>query len=294
MSSVIEVFSLTKKFGDLVAVDDLSFSVPEGICFGLLGPNGAGKTTTIEMLEGIVKPTEGRIELFGQPANKLVYKKVGIQFQNTALQDYIKVKETLELFASFYEQPAAIEELVELCSLQDFINQDARKLSGGQRQRMLLALALINDPDLLFLDEPTTGLDPQARRKFWDLIEKIKANGKSIVLTTHYMDEAQMLCDDVAIMDHGTIIERGAPLSLLKKHFTGVFVQLPKENLAHVNLAEPTVERQDHIEIMTNQVDVTLQQLIAQKVPLDGMQVKNANLDDLFMKLTGHQLDGAL
>jgi ABC-2 type transport system ATP-binding protein len=187
-----------------------------------------------------------------------------------------------------------IDELIELCALSEFVDQDARKLSGGQRQRMLLALALVNDPDLLFLDEPTTGLDPQARRNFWDLVEKIKANGKSIVLTTHYMDEAQALCEDVAIMDRGKIIERGAPADLLQKHFSGVMVQLPKENLKQATLDLPSISKQNHVEIMTDQVDATLQQLISKNIPLDGMQVKSANLDDLFMKLTGHQLDESL
>lgn len=292
MKPVIEVQSLSKRFGSLLAVNNLSFSVPQGICFGLLGPNGAGKTTTIEMLEGIVKPSDGQIKLFGEPASKKLYKRVGIQFQNTALQDYIKVKETLALFASFYEQPAPLDELIKLCALEEFIDQDAKKLSGGQRQRMLLALALVNEPDLIFLDEPTTGLDPQARRNFWQLIEQIKAQGKSIVLTTHYMDEAQFLCDDIAIMDKGEIIARGAPHELLQQHFKGVKVQLPKANLAGKSLPFNGVEKEQWVEILTEQVDETLQQLIQLQIPLTGMQVNNANLDDLFMKLTGHQLRG--
>lgn len=292
MKPVIEVQSLSKRFGSLVAVNDLSFSVPQGICFGLLGPNGAGKTTTIEMLEGIVKPSAGQIQLFGEPASKKLYKRVGIQFQNTALQDYIKVRETLALFASFYQQPADLDELIELCALQEFIDQDAKKLSGGQRQRMLLALALVNNPDLIFLDEPTTGLDPQARRNFWQLIEQIKAQGKSIILTTHYMDEAQVLCDDIAIMDKGEIIARGAPLDLLQQHFKGVKVQLPKANIADKALPFESTEKDLWLEILTEQVDETLQQLIELQIPLTGMQVNNANLDDLFMKLTGHQLRG--
>ena len=292
MVDVIEVRSLTKTYGALVAVDGISFAISEGSCFGLLGPNGAGKTTTIEMLEGIVKPTSGQISLFGQPASKALYSRVGIQFQHTALQDYLTVAETLRLFASFYDQPAAIAELVELCALGEFIGQDARKLSGGQRQRMLLALALINNPDLVFLDEPTTGLDPQARRNFWDLIGAIKAQGKTIVLTTHYMDEAQILCDTIAILDQGQIVARGSPNSLLAEHFQGVLVQLPKANLAGRAVDLSFVERNEHIELRTEQLDKTLQQLMAQGIPLDGMQVKSANLDDLFLKLTGHALRG--
>jgi len=292
MGEVIAVRALVKKYGALTAVDSISLSVPEGCCFGLLGPNGAGKTTTIEMLEGILKPTSGHISLFGQPASKALYRRVGIQFQHTALPDYLTVTETLRLFASLYEQPTPISELVALCSLGEFIRQDVRKLSGGQRQRMLLALALINDPDLVFLDEPTTGLDPQARHNFWDLIGTIKAQGKTIVLTTHYMDEAQTLCDDIAILDQGKIVARGAPGDLLAEHFAGVLVQIPIANLAGHTVDMPFVACHDRIEIRTEQVDNTLQKLMAQGIPLAGMQIKSANLDDLFLKLTGHALRG--
>lgn len=292
MTDVISVQALSKRFGDLVAVDNLSFTVSKGICFGLLGPNGAGKTTTIEMIEGISKPSSGVISLFGQPATKDVYKRVGIQFQNTALQDYLNVEETLKLFASFYDQSTAIDSLIELCSLDEFTKQDARKLSGGQRQRLLLALALINEPDLLFLDEPTTGLDPQARRNFWDLINKIKAQGKTIVLTTHYMDEAQVLCDQVAIMDKGQIIESGTPASLLNKHFSGVLVKLPRQNITGLTLSIPYLINGDLIEIISDQVETLLQDLIQRGVSLEGMQISTANLEDLFLKLTGHALRG--
>lgn len=292
MNNAIAVQGLTKRFGKLTAVDDLTFSVPESICFGLLGPNGAGKTTTIEMLEGIVKPTSGNISLFGRPATKALYERVGIQFQNTALQDYLKVGETLRLFAAFFDNPVDLDELMTLCALTEFENQDARRLSGGQRQRLLLALALVNDPDLIFLDEPTTGLDPQARRNFWDLITQIKARGKSIVLTTHYMDEAEVLCDDIAIMDRGRIIERGSPRTLLTKHFRGALVHLPKANVQGRALPGSYLEKDDGIELMTEQVDATLQDLIARDIPLDGLRVQHANLEDLFLKLTGHALRG--
>ena len=292
MDKVIEVSALTKTYGSLTAVNAIDLSITTGRCFGLLGPNGAGKTTTIEMLEGIVKPTSGDIRLFGEPASKKLFRRVGIQFQNTALQDYLNVVETLKLFASFYENPADIDSLLDLCSLRDFAKQDARKLSGGQRQRMLLALALVNQPDLVFLDEPTTGLDPQARRNFWELVTQIKAQGKSIVLTTHYMDEAEILCDDIAIMDRGRIIAEGSPKSLLDVHFDGVMVLLPKANLSSTPLPFDVTEKNEHIEILTNTVDDTLNQLIALHIPLEGMQVKQPNLDDLFLKLTGHALRG--
>ncbi|TCS43191.1 ABC transporter ATP-binding protein [Reinekea marinisedimentorum] len=292
MSRIIEVANLRKQFGRFTAVDDLSFSVTEGVCFGLLGPNGAGKTTTIEMLEGLVKPSRGEIKLFGEPANKKNRQRIGIQFQNTSLQDYLRVGETLRLFASFYAAPASIEDIIELCNLDDILGKDVRMLSGGQRQRLLLALALVNDPDLIFLDEPTTGLDPQARRNFWHLIDAIKQRGKTIVLTTHYMEEAQMLCDDVAIMDTGKFIARGKPEVLLAEHFKGMVIELPKQNLNGRNLTEPYAENGDKVEIYCEQVESSLSRLMQQQVPLTGMQVKQANLEDLFLKLTGHGLRG--
>ncbi len=292
MKKVISVENLTRVFGNKTAVNQLSFSVTEGICFGLLGPNGAGKTTTIEMMEGLTKPTSGDIYLFEQVASKALFERVGIQFQSTALPDYLKVGETIKMFASFYQKTMPFEQLVSLCALTEFIDDDTRKLSGGQRQRLLLALALVNDPELLFLDEPTTGLDPQARRQFWELIHQIKSQGKSIVLTTHYMDEAQTLCDDIAIIDRGELIEQGSPADLLNKHFNGVLVQIPKANLSGKAHQFDVIESKDVAEILTEQVEDVLQQLIALEIPLEGMQVKQANLEDLFLKLTGHELRG--
>lgn len=290
MTAVLAAEGLCKQFGDLTAVDQISFSMQAGLCLGLLGPNGAGKTTTLEMLEGLQTPTAGRIELFGQPASRALFQRLGIQFQNTALPDFLTTRETLAMFAAFYDEPMAIDELAELCALSDFIDQDARKLSGGQRQRLLLALALVNDPDLLFLDEPTTGLDPQSRRHFWTLIEAIKARGKSIVLTTHYMDEAEVLCDELVIMDKGRIIEQGSPNALLHRHFEGALVSLPTQNVQGKELNLPLQNRGERVEVLTDQVDQTLQTLINAEIDLAGMQIKTPNLDDLFLKLTGHAL----
>lgn len=290
MTDILSVHHLVKRFKQVTAVDDLSFCVPEGQCFGLLGPNGAGKTTTIEMMEGIHRPTSGEVRLFGEPADRRAYERVGIQFQNTALQDYLTVRETLALFAAFYSRTLDRDELIELCSLQEFLDRDTRRLSGGQRQRLLLALALINDPDLVFLDEPTTGLDPQSRRNFWELVQGIKRRGKTTVLTTHYMDEAQYLCDDIAIMDRGRIIERGSPRRLLEQHFEGVMVHLPKTAVEGIELPFDVLELDDRIEIQTAEVDVTVQRLSQAGICLDGLQVKSPNLEDLFLKLTGHAL----
>ncbi|WP_286262916.1 ABC transporter ATP-binding protein [Thalassotalea atypica] len=291
MEQVIQVRALFKNYNDVAAVDDVSFEISKGCCFGLLGPNGAGKTTTIEIMEGIIPASSGEVLYYGEPASDQTAHHIGIQFQNTALQDFLTVKETLDLFGSFYDETLSVDMLIELCDLSDFLDRDNRLLSGGQRQRLLLALALINDPDIVFLDEPTTGLDPQARRNFWQLIKNIKAQNKTIVLTTHYMDEAEQLCDEIIIMDRGKIIEQGQPEKLLSQHFEHVFIYLPKETVPQVLItSEGWTTRQSRVEITTANVEQTLSLLMKYKVPLDELQVKSANLDDLFLKLTGHSL----
>lgn len=291
MSIAICVDQLVKQYKGVTAVDNISFQVEKGHCFGLLGPNGAGKTTTIEIMEGIIAPTSGQVLYQGKAVDAHISQQIGIQFQHTALQDFLTVKETLSLFASFYQHTIAQAQLIELCDLSQFLNRDNRLLSGGQRQRLLLALALINDPDIIFLDEPTTGLDPHARRNFWQLIKNIKAQNKTIILTTHYMDEAEQLCDDIVIMEQGAIIEAGTPHELLSKHFNEVFIYLPKVQV-------PSELRRQHgwqtigerIEITSTNVELTLSLLMQNNVSLNGLHVKSANLDDLFLHLTGHSL----
>lgn len=291
MQEVIRVENLTKSYKDVVAVDHINFSIKKGVCFGLLGPNGAGKTTTIEIMEGIIKATKGQVFYYDKPVDESMSQQIGIQFQHTALQDFLTVKETLNLFTSFYKHTVAHEELIELCDLSEFLDRDNRLLSGGQRQRLLLALALINDPEIVFLDEPTTGLDPQARRNFWQLIKNIKARNKTVVLTTHYMDEAQQLCDDVLIMDHGKVIERGTPRELLNKHFEEVFIYLPAEQVPAELCQQLNWKVQDQqVEITTTDVEATIALLLAKNVSLSGLHVKSPNLDDLFLKLTGHTI----
>lgn len=293
MTAMLEVKQLTKVFDAFTAVDQIDFKVEKGACFGLLGPNGAGKTTTIEMLEGILPVTRGDIFYEGRLITKKDFQKLGIQFQNTALQDYLTVRETLKMFAAFYEKPVSIDKLIADCQLIDFLDVDHRKLSGGQKQRLLLALALINDPALIFLDEPTTGLDPHSRRLFWQLINQIKADGKTILLTTHYMDEAEYLCDKIAIMDKGQIIAMDTPENLLRQHFKGVLISLPEQNIAQVNGLDGITFSDGNALLQTTHVENTLKTLMANKVSLEGMQVKSANLDDLFLKLTGHSLMNA-
>ena len=202
---IISADSLVKHWGKVKAVNGLSFDVTEGECFGLLGPNGAGKTTTLEMMEGLTPADQGSVMFRGRTLDKEYPNHIGIQFQNTALQDFQTVRESLALFARIYPQTVDLEELITLCQLDEFIDRDVKKLSGGQRQRLLLAISLVNNPSLVFLDEPTTGLDPQSRRNFWSLIESIKQAGKTVLLTTHYMEEAEQLCDRIALL---SIMER--------------------------------------------------------------------------------------
>jgi len=218
MTPLLEVRHLVKTYKSLIAVDDVSFAIPKGICFGLLGPNGAGKTTTIEMMEGILSATSGEVYYKGSPRTVSFREEIGIQFQHTALLAFLTVRETLKTFQKLYHKTADIDSLLATCNLLDIQNQYNDRISGGQRQRLLLALALVNRPELLFLDEPSTGMDPQARRNLWDIVLNVKSRGKTIILTTHYMEEAQLLCDEIAIMDYGRIIARGTVADLISTH----------------------------------------------------------------------------
>lgn len=292
MTTVLEARNLVKEYPGITAVDGVSFSVPEGICFGLLGPNGAGKTTTVEIIEGVIQATSGEVYYYGAPAGTRFRQEAGIQFQNTALQDFLTVRETIEMFRALYDRKADLEPLIEQCSLGDLLDRDNRKLSGGQRQRLLLAVALVNRPRLVFLDEPTTGLDPQARRNFWDLVQSIRAQGASIVLTTHYMDEAQILCDDIAIMDAGEIITQGSPDELLRRRYKGLIIELPIRDLTDdLRQIEHTVhENLGIVEIVTSDVTASLQQLSPHVSNLNHIKIRQPNLEDLFLDLTGHSL----
>lgn len=292
MTTVLEARDLIKEYPGVTAVDGVSFSVPEGICFGLLGPNGAGKTTTVEIIEGVISATSGEVYYYGEPAGARFRQEAGIQFQNTALQDFLTVRETIEMFRALYNQKADLDALIEQCSLEDLLDRDNRKLSGGQRQRLLLAVALVNRPRLIFLDEPTTGLDPQARRNFWDLVQSIRAQGASIVLTTHYMDEAQVLCDDIAIMDAGKIITQGSPDELLRQRYKGLIIELPISDLTDdLRQIEHTLyENLGIVEIVTSDVSSSLQQLSPHVTNLNHIKIRQPNLEDLFLDLTGHTL----
>ena len=292
MTPLLEVQNLVKKYKDLVAVNDISFAIDRGICFGLLGPNGAGKTTTIEVIEDVIAPTSGVIVYKGRPRSGSFKDEIGIQFQSTALLSFLTVRETLESFQNLYRKTAAIDDLVQLCHLAEFQHQYNDKISGGQRQRFLLALALINRPELLILDEPSTGLDPQARRNLWDLIQQIKKEGKTIILTTHYMEEAQYLCDEIAIMDYGKIIAHGKPAELIKRHSPGMTVILPKErlDLSPDRLSLPFKEIKENIELKTDDVNSCLQILMTKGIDLSELTIRSPNLETVFLNLTGRQL----
>jgi ABC-2 type transport system ATP-binding protein len=294
MAPVIEVKDMVKTYPGVRAVDNVSLTIEQGICFGLLGPNGAGKTTLIEIVEGIQPPDSGTTLYKGAPVGGRFRKEAGIQFQVTSLQEFLTVRETLRLFKNFYPKTMDRDAVIRLCSLEEFLDRDTRKLSGGQRQRLLMALAIINDPEVLFLDEPTTGLDPQSRRNFWDLINLIKSRNKTIVLTTHYMDEAYTLCGEIAIMDHGKIIAQGTPEQLLKEHFGDVVLQFPEEDvdgrLEGVDLC--TSKQSGWCEIQTHDVDSTIKTLLDRGVSLNRMNIRSWSLEDLFIALTGKDLRG--
>ena len=291
MQPILEARNLIKTYSDVTAVDGISFSLKHGECFGLLGPNGAGKTTTMEMLEGIIKPDSGEILYQGVAIDARFKHEIGIQFQSTSLQDFQTVIESLQMFAALYEKQADFNELIELCHLKEFINRDTRKLSGGQRQRLLLAIALINDPQLIFLDEPTTGLDPQSRRNFWSLIEGIKQAGKSILLTTHYMEEAYRLCDHIAIVDQGKIIIEGIPDDLLRQHFSSSVIRLPRSSNQNASDLPEDINLVDgHFELFTDSVPESITRLEQLGFGLSDCQISAPTLEDLFLKLTGHAL----
>jgi ABC-2 type transport system ATP-binding protein len=289
---ILEVRELVKQYPATTAVDHVSFAVPAGSCFGLLGPNGAGKTTTVEIMEGILPATAGEVRYRGEPLGRRFREEAGILFQKTALQDFLTVRQSIALFRGLYAHGLEVAEVLKLCALEQLAGRDNRKLSGGQQQRLLLAIALVNDPAVLFLDEPTTGLDPQARRNFWQLVESIKARRKTIILTTHYMEEAELLCDEIAIMDRGRIVAQGPPRQLLREHFAAVLLELPRQDFPDSARRLPLqlLDSRDRVEITTHDLEATLRTLLDARVPLANLRIRPPNLEDLFLELTGKEL----
>ena len=301
-SPVIEVAGLRKHYGSLVAVDDVSFEVQDGEIFGLIGPNGAGKTTTMECVEGVRTPDSGRITVLGLNPFSDVYalqQRVGVQLQEAQLQKRIKVREAVALWASLYKTKVDTGRLLGQLGLQEKRDAWFMTLSGGQKQRLFIALALINDPELVFLDELTTGLDPQARRAIWELIRGIRARGKTIFLTTHLMEEAERLCDRVAIIDHGRIVDINSPAALIRRHCPQRTVILTTDDdSADGKLgAIPGVEvsrgengmltvRGDGTELMTS----VIQCLAEHRIRVTDVQTVVPTLEDVFLKLTGHTI----
>ncbi len=290
--SILEVQNLHKQYKTVVALEDVSFRVEQGSCFGLLGPNGAGKTTTMEIIENIIEPSGGSILYRGGPRDDSFRQQVGIQFQHTSLLNFLTVKETLRCYRQLYRNPEEIDWLVKRCNLKPILEQRNNQLSGGQRQRLMLALALVNRPELIFLDEPSTGLDPQSRRYLWDIVDEIKADGKTIIMTTHSMEEAQYLCDTIAIMDGGKIIAEGSPAELIAAHCSTNTIKLPRTVVESAldGLGLDYHVDNSTISIRTANVDSVLTRLLGTGVDLSQMSVQSPNLEDVFLILTGKQL----
>jgi ABC-2 type transport system ATP-binding protein len=304
--SALRVRQLQKAYKDVVAVDGLDLEVQAGECFGLLGPNGAGKTTTVEICEGLTQPDSGEVEVLGRrwssDASQL-RQRLGIQLQDTQLSEKLTVYETARLFRSFFRQGAGASEVIARVQLEEKQNSRVGDLSGGQKQRLALACALVGDPDFLFLDEPTTGLDPQARRQLWELIEEFKESGRTILLTTHYMDEAERLCDRVAIMDHGKEIALGTPRELIASTCAEQMVEFTAGSASHAHDV-PALRRIEgvrevrmengavlmQVTQLHTSVPALLAELTRQNVPLTELRTHSATLEDVFVTLTGRHL----
>lgn len=301
--TIIEVEGLVMRYGDFTAVNGIEFKVNSGEVFGLLGPNGAGKTTTIEMLVGLRKPTSGTAKLSGYDIRKQlgqVKEVIGIQLQSTSLFELLTVTEILDMYASFYPRHVSIPELIDDMLLTEKKKNRIKSLSGGQKQRLAIALALVHDPQIIFLDEPTTGLDPQARRTLWDIIETLKGKGKTIVLSTHYMDEAHVLCDRIGIMDQGQLIALDTPSSLVKALQSGSAVEFSLASdavtsfIKEVQGVKQVSQREERYVLYTDDLQETLVDLVllaqSQQVILQDLQTRTATLEDVFIHLTGRSL----
>ena len=302
--SALRCVGLVKRFGDVTAVNGLDLEVYAGECFGLLGPNGAGKTTTVEILEGLTVPTTGSVEVlgrkWGEGADRGLRERIGVQLQETQLAEKVTVAETIRLFSSFYQRGREVEEVIRLVDLDEKRNSRVGKLSGGQKQRLAVACALVNEPDLLFLDEPTTGLDPQARLKLWEVIERFRGSGGTIVLTTHYMEEAERLCDRVAIMDHGRVIALGTPNELIASlgaeqiiefSVAGTLQEKPLVELPGANNLRSTNGGYAlTVSDIGTVLPALLDELERQQTKLETLTTHQATLEDVFVNLTGRML----
>lgn len=297
---------LRKQSPSVVAVNHLDLNIRRGECFGLLGPNGSGKTTTVEMLEGLLEPTAGQIELLGlswQGHERQLRQRVGVALQETHLPEKLTVTETLTLFRSFYPQPRALQDLLDEVELGEKRESFVGKLSGGQRQRLAIACSLVGEPDVLFLDEPTTGLDPQSRRQIWGLVTSYRSRGGTVVITTHYMEEAERLCDRVAIIDHGKLVREGAPMDLIAMLPAPHIIELEVDPKGSISLDEwkalPPVHEahlsgEGGFSLAVNDpehgIPILIEQVEKKGLKLIRLSTRKASLEDVFVALTGRHL----
>ena len=300
---VIRVRGLTKRYDQIQAVDGIDFDVAKGEIFGLLGPNGAGKTTTVEILEGLREADGGEVSVLGVDVRRdasAIKPRIGVSLQTAAMYPKLTVTELVDLFRSFYPRSRPTREIIDALELGERRDARSQDLSGGQRQRLAVALSLVNDPELVFLDEPTTGLDPAARRQLWDIVDALKADGRSVLLTTHYMEEAEILCDRLAIMDHGRILEMGTVEELVSRHFKERTVRfdrlegLAREELERLPAVSSVKEDTDEVLIYTLDPGRTIGGLLdladSRGLEPQNLSIRRATLEDVFLDLTGRAL----
>ena len=301
--AAVEVADLVKIYGPLRAVDGVSFRVEPGQIFGMLGPNGAGKSTTVEMIEGLRPADGGRIEVLGLDVRRhprQVKERIGVQLQSTAFFKQLTIRQLLKLFGSFFPRALPVDHLIGLVNLEEKADTPSGDLSGGQRQRLAIAAALVNDPAVVFLDEPTTGLDPQARRSLWEVIRQLRADGKTVLLTTHYLEEAEQLCDRLVVIDHGKVIAQGTPAGLIAEHFERTTLEflsdarLGRETLEALPAVDRWEEGNGQTRLSSSHVTDTTRALMTlcadRGVDLRGLSIHTATLEDVFLKLTGRRI----
>jgi ABC-2 type transport system ATP-binding protein len=299
VTAALRCEKLVKKYGDVTAVDGLDLEVPRGECFGLLGPNGAGKTTTVEILEGLNDPTAGSVEVLGlrwADSERALRERIGLSLQETHFPERLTVREVLRLFRSFFSSGRGVDEVIDLVSLREKADTWTEKLSGGQRQRLAVAVGLVGDPEVLFLDEPTTGLDPQSRRQLWDIITGFRAEERTVLLTTHYMDEAERLCNRVAVVDRGKVIALGTPKELIDSLGGPEIVEVRTTSTAPEVPALPGVHAHKataagHL-FTVEQLHVALPEILRVLEPsgIENLITRRATLEDVFVHLTGRRL----
>ena len=303
MDTVIKVDNLRKAYGTVRAVDDISFSVAQGEVFGMLGPNGAGKTTTMEIVEGIRPYDSGSVSVLGMNIKRnqrKIKSQIGVQLQTTSMYPKLTVQEMLQLFGSFFPRHLSIDNLIKVTGLEESRKKRFENLSGGQKQRLSIALALVNNPKILFLYEPTSGLDPQSRHNIWSLVERVRAKGKTVFITTHYMDEAEHLCDRVAVIDHGKIIAVDKPDELISQHFQEQAIEfdigqrIDEGEFRRLAAVTNVLLEERKVTVYSSSIPATVSALMERAkqkgVELTNLYVRRATLEDVFLKLTGRRI----